>query len=74
MRKSTFKSDHLPPIREFADRGVQWLLSRPENLRGLLMMLAPELAEAVDYAGSRTVNTTFTRVSDVGRLTSASLR
>jgi predicted transposase/invertase (TIGR01784 family) len=50
---------HLPPIREFADRGVQWLLSRPENLRGLLQILAPNLAAAVDCARAQMVPTTF---------------
>jgi hypothetical protein len=52
-------TSHLPPVREFADRGVQWLLSRPSNLRGLLQILAPELAAAIDYARARTVNRTF---------------
>jgi hypothetical protein len=50
---------HLPPIREFADRGVRWLLSRPHNLGGLLQILAPELAAAVDYARARTAPTTL---------------
>jgi hypothetical protein len=52
-------TSHLPPIREFADRGVQWLLSRPENLRGLLQILAPDLAAAIDYARAQTVNRTL---------------
>jgi len=58
-KSQTVRSDHLPPIREFADRGVQWLLSRPQNLRGLLTILAPDPAEAVDSTRARTVPTTF---------------
>lgn len=35
------------------------MLSRPENLRGLLQILAPDLAAAVDCARAQTVPTTF---------------
>ena len=35
-------------IREFNDRGVQWLFEDPENLRGLLQVQEPDLAARLE--------------------------
>lgn len=45
-------SRQIPPevIREFADRGVKWLLERPENLQGLLPVIAEDLAPCFDFS------------------------
>src|SRR4051812_40790259 len=42
---------HRPPpevIREFNDRGLQWLFEDPQNVRGALQLVAPELAALLD--------------------------
>jgi hypothetical protein len=39
-----------PPLREFADRGVLWLLESPENLCGLLRLVAAEIADRLDFS------------------------
>jgi len=39
-----------PPIREFADRGVLWLLESKENLRSLVQLLATEIAAKLDFS------------------------
>jgi hypothetical protein len=48
-----------PPIREFEERGTLWLLEDPENLRGLLQILEPELVERLDFARARRINRSF---------------
>lgn len=47
------------PVREFPDRGVKWLLESPDNVRGLLRLLAPDLADRIDFARLERVQTTF---------------
>src|ERR1041385_3731009 len=48
-----------PPIREFADRGMLWLLELPENLRGLLRLVASDLADKLDFTQAERVNRSF---------------
>jgi predicted transposase/invertase (TIGR01784 family) len=47
------------PVREFPDRGVKWLLESPDNVRALLRILAPELADRMDFARLERIQTTF---------------
>ncbi|HLJ56055.1 MAG TPA: Rpn family recombination-promoting nuclease/putative transposase [Chthonomonadaceae bacterium] len=51
--------DREPPIREFADRGVKWLLDDADNLRGLLRLARPDLAEKVDFGRAERVDRSF---------------
>jgi hypothetical protein len=46
-------------IREFEDREAQWLLEDPENVRGILQLRDPALAERLDFARAERVNRTF---------------
>ncbi len=48
-----------PPIREFADRGTLWLLELPENLRGLLQLVANEIAQRLDFSRAERINRSF---------------
>src|SRR5579862_4254434 len=48
-----------PPIREFADRGILWLLESPENLRGLLALAAEEIAARLDFSRAQRINRSF---------------
>jgi len=48
-----------PPIREFADRGTLWLLESPENLRGLLRLVAADLADRLDFSRATRINRSF---------------
>lgn len=48
-----------PPIREFADRGTLWLLESPENLRGLLRLVAKDIADKLDFTRAERVNRSF---------------
>jgi hypothetical protein len=36
-------------IREFPDRSIKWLLETPDNLHGLLLVVAENLADMIDY-------------------------
>jgi hypothetical protein len=47
------------PVREFPDRGVKWLLDSPDNLRARLRLLAPALADRMDFSRLERVRTTF---------------
>lgn len=47
------------PIREFADRSAQWLFEDPQNVRGLVEILEPELAELLNFGRAQRVNRTF---------------
>jgi len=50
---------HLPSpevIREFSDRGTLWLLEDPANLRDLVRIVAPELADRLDFAQAQRIN------------------
>jgi len=49
----------VPPIREFPDRGVRWLLDTPENLRGVVQLLAQEITEQLDFSRAEPVEHTF---------------
>jgi len=53
------KEELLPLIREFPDRSIQWLLETPDNVRGILMIIASELAEKIDYSQLKRINKTF---------------
>jgi predicted transposase/invertase (TIGR01784 family) len=48
-----------PPIREFADRGTLWLLESPENLRGLVQLVAKDIADRLDFSRAQRVNRSF---------------
>lgn len=48
-----------PPIREFADRGVLWLLESKENLRSLVRMLAADIADTLDFSQAERDNRSF---------------
>ncbi len=52
-------SDNEPPIREFADRGVLWLLESTQNLADLLRMLSTELAARLDFSRAERRNRSF---------------
>jgi predicted transposase/invertase (TIGR01784 family) len=39
----------LLPVREFPDSGTKWLLESPENVSGLLQILAPNLEKRLDF-------------------------
>jgi len=43
-------------IREFPDRGTLWLLESPENVRGLIRLLAHDLADQLDFAHAERIN------------------
>jgi hypothetical protein len=47
------------PVREFPDRGTQWLLDTPDNVRAIMRLLAPALAEQMDFTHLQRVRTTF---------------
>jgi hypothetical protein len=47
------------PVREFPDRGTQWLLDTPDNVRAIMRLLAPTLAELMDFTRLQRVRTTF---------------
>jgi len=53
------KEEILPLIREFPDRSIQWLLETPDNVRGLMLIIASDLAEHIDYTRLKRVNKTF---------------
>lgn len=45
-----------PPIREFADRGVIWLLEHPPNVAGLIRVVAADLADRLDFSRAVRLN------------------
>ena len=59
MTKRTMPNDSEPPIREFADQGTLWLLESPENLRGLVRLVAAEIADRLDFTRAERVNRSF---------------
>ena len=59
MRKKTEKISFLLPVREFPDRGTKWLLEFHENVKGLLQIVASDLAERLDFSRLEWVNETF---------------
>jgi hypothetical protein len=48
-----------PVVREFNDRGSLWLLEDPANLRGVLQILEPDLADRLDFARAQRINRRF---------------
>jgi predicted transposase/invertase (TIGR01784 family) len=48
-----------PPVREFADRGTIWLLDMPQNLRGLLKLVAADLVDKLDFTQAERQNRSF---------------
>lgn len=46
-------------IREFNDRSTLWLLEDPANLRDLLRILEPSVAETLDFRHAQRVNRSF---------------
>ena len=51
--------DTEPPIREFSDRGVLWLLESPRNLHDLVALLSKDIAERLDFGRAERVNRSF---------------
>jgi predicted transposase YdaD len=48
-----------PPIREFADHGIKWLLETPDHVRSLLRILAADLADCLDFSRLEPMKTDF---------------
>jgi predicted transposase/invertase (TIGR01784 family) len=46
-------------VREFPDRSIRWLLETPDNVRGLLLVTEPELANHIDYKKLKRLDRTF---------------
>ena len=46
-------------IREFSDRSIKWLLETPDNVRGLLLAIASDLAKRIDYSKLEKIDKTF---------------
>ena len=49
----------LLSVREFPDRGALWLFEDPRQLRELLQILEPALAELIDFTRARRENRSF---------------
>ena len=47
------KHETIFPVRHFADRGLQWLLTSPEHVREVVLQVAPKMAKSIDNAGRR---------------------
>ena len=56
MRRNT---PEYPPIHEFADRGILWLLESPQNLADLLHLLSADLAAQLDFTRVQRINRSF---------------
>jgi predicted transposase YdaD len=48
-----------PPIREFADHGIKWLLETPDHVWSLLRILAADLANCLDFSRLEPLKTDF---------------
>jgi predicted transposase YdaD len=46
-------------IREFTDRGAQWLFEDPRNVKDLLALVDPELAQSLQFERAERINRTF---------------
>src|SRR5438105_3513795 len=57
--KRSMPAETEPPVREFADRGTLWLLDLPENLRGLLKLVAADLVDKLDFSKAERLNRSF---------------
>jgi Putative transposase, YhgA-like len=53
------RSADLLTVREFHDRGALWLFEDPRQLRELLQILEPALAEMLDFSRARRENRSF---------------
>ena len=51
--------DYEVTIREFADRSTLRLLESPENVAGLIRLLARDLADALDFSRAQRQNRSF---------------
>jgi len=49
----------LLPVREFADRGIKWLLESPENVSGLFQILDITLSKKIDFSRLRDEKKSF---------------
>jgi predicted transposase/invertase (TIGR01784 family) len=58
-REGMMPEEMEPPIREFADRGTIWLLDMPQNLRGLLKLVAADLVDKLDFSRAERRNRSF---------------
>lgn len=56
-------NEHELPIREFQDRGMRWLLELPENLGGVLQLLAREIADHLDFHQAEQINRSLLSVT-----------
>ncbi len=45
-----------PKVGHFADKSARWLFKKAENLQGLVLILASELAEHLDFTQTKIVN------------------
>lgn len=50
-----------PPLREFQDRGIVWLLESHAHLRGLLLVAAPHIADGLDFPRAELQNRVLVR-------------
>ena len=57
--KQTEDIRFLLSVREFSDRGTQWLLEFHENVKGLLQIVASDLVDRLDFSRLEQVNQTF---------------
>ncbi len=48
-----------PPIHDFPDRGIKWLLEFIPNLQGVMELIAPELARHIDFEQVERIPTSF---------------
>jgi hypothetical protein len=44
------KNEIIELLREFPDRSIRWLLETPDNLHGLLSIIAEDIAKQIDYS------------------------
>ena len=48
-----------PPIHDFPDRGVKWLLEFTPNLQGLMTIIAPDLVQHINFDRLERIPTSF---------------
>jgi hypothetical protein len=51
--------DSEPPVREFADRGVLWLLESTQNLHDAVRLLSVDIADRLDFTRAERQNRSF---------------
>jgi putative YhgA-like transposase len=57
--RTAVRRAELLTVREFHDRGALWLFEDPRQLRELLQILEPSLAEQLDFSRARRENRSF---------------